>query len=80
MAVVWNGILWNIVAVVSPLGWSNFAGLHNMAPKPHLIDETARLTADEIFDAAYASGREELERSSTALLFSGLIAGLTIEP
>jgi len=49
-----------------------------MAQKQHLIDETARLTVDEIFDAAYASGQEELERSSTALLFSGLIAGLTI--
>ena len=41
-------------------------------------EETARLTADEIFDAAYQSGRDELRRSSLALTFSGLIAGLTI--
>jgi formate-nitrite transporter family protein len=49
-----------------------------VAQKQHLIEETGRLTADEIFDSAYASGREELDRSSKALVFSGLIAGLII--
>jgi formate-nitrite transporter family protein len=40
--------------------------------------ETRRLTAPEIFDAAVASAREELRRSSRTLAFSGLAGGLTM--
>jgi len=41
-------------------------------------EDTARLTADEIFDAACQNGLDELKRSSSELGFSGFISGLTI--
>jgi formate/nitrite transporter FocA (FNT family) len=40
--------------------------------------ETRRLTANEIFDAAVESAREELKRSTRTLAFSGLAGGLTM--
>lgn len=46
-----------------------------MASKDVSID-TSRLTAPEIFDAAQDSGRKELRRSSTKLMFSGIAGGL----
>ncbi len=41
-------------------------------------EETQRLTADEIYDAAAAGGRDELSRSTRALAFSGLAGGFTM--
>jgi hypothetical protein len=40
--------------------------------------ETRRITANEIFDAAVDSAREELKRSTRTLAFSGLAGGLTM--
>jgi formate/nitrite transporter FocA (FNT family) len=40
--------------------------------------ETRRLTANEIFEAAVDSAREELKRSPRTLAFSGLAGGLTM--
>jgi formate/nitrite transporter FocA (FNT family) len=40
--------------------------------------ETRRLTAPEIFEAAVKNAREELERSSRKLAFSGLAGGLVM--
>ena len=40
--------------------------------------ETRRLTAPEIFDAAVENAREELQRSSRKLAFSGLAGGLVM--
>ena len=41
-------------------------------------ESATRLTAQEIFEGAIDSAREELSRSSTALSFSGLAGGLTM--
>ena len=41
-------------------------------------ESAARLTAQEIFEAALDNAREELSRSSTGLSFSGVAGGLTM--
>ncbi len=43
-----------------------------------LVNETRRLTAQEIFHAAVENAREELKRSVRTLAFSGLAGGLTM--
>jgi formate/nitrite transporter FocA (FNT family) len=43
-----------------------------------LINETRRLTAQEIFHAAVENAREELRRTARTLAFSGVAGGLTM--
>ncbi len=41
-------------------------------------EETSRLTAEEIFEAAIDVARDELERTNTALAFSGVLGGFVM--
>ncbi len=43
-----------------------------------LVEETRRLTAQEIFHAAVENARSELRRSARTLAFSGLAGGITM--
>lgn len=45
-----------------------------------LVQETRRLTAQEIFHAAVENASEELKRSARTLVFSGIACGLTMGP
>jgi formate/nitrite transporter FocA (FNT family) len=49
-----------------------------MARAGNVHQESSRLTVDQIFASAVQSGRDELERPSSALLFSGIAGGLTM--
>ncbi|HET9791308.1 MAG TPA: formate/nitrite transporter family protein, partial [Candidatus Angelobacter sp.] len=55
----------------------------NWTTRPHLIlhlmqQDSKRRSAHEIFEQVVENAREELARSSTALMFSGLAGGISM--